>query len=96
MIRWTCGPFAEAERRVEMFAFRVVQQEKLQEILSELEKVKEIIDTGTTEEKLLASMLQLELEQNLYILLGVDDGQTENSEIFGKTIPEFIAKRTKT
>ena len=44
---WTCGPFKEANDRLEQMAFRVEQMRVFMEVLEEHEKIEEVLETGT-------------------------------------------------
>ena len=82
---WTCGPFKEAEDNLARMVFRAEQMKVFMDVLEEAEQIEKILETGTTEEKLLASLVQLDIDKKLDILLGVPDGNEEtNDEIFGK------------
>ena len=96
---WTCGPFLEIQQRRELINFKITQQMVLQSILDELQSVEEVIESGNSEEQLVASMMKLEIEAKLYTILGIsDDGnrQTESDEILRETILKSISGITKT
>jgi len=96
---WTCGPFMEFQQRRELVNFRITQQMMLQSILDELQSVEDVIDSGSTEEKLIAAMMKQEIEAKLYTILGISDdgnGQTKSDEILRETILKSISGITKT
>ncbi len=80
-MRWTCGPFKEADDRCDKFGFRMLQQHKLLEMLESIEKVDTIAEQSDLEEQAYIALLKLELEQKFEVLLGVGNGQSKDSEI---------------
>ena len=93
---WTCGPFKEAEDNLEKTIFRAEQMKIFLELLEELDRVDYLIENGSKEEKLLASMVKLDLDEKLQILLGTgDEQQAENDKIPGKTILESFEGSTE-
>ena len=77
---WTCGPFKEAEDNLARMVFRAEQMKVFMDVLEEAEQIEKILETGTTEEKLLASLVQLDIDKKLDILLGVPDGNEETND----------------
>ena len=93
---WTCGPFKEVQDRLEDMVFRAEQMTVFLNILEESQKIDEILETGTTEEKLIAAMLKLEIDKKLDTIIGIPDGNKEkNDEILGKTILESFERLTE-
>ena len=93
---WTCGPFKEANDRLERMVFRAEQMKVFMDVLDESKKVEEVIETGTPEEKLLAAMMQLDIDRKIDVLIGVPDGnEEENDEISGETILESLQRYAK-
>lgn len=93
---WTCGPFKEAEDNLARMVFRAEQMKVFMDVLEEAEQIEKILETGTTEEKLLASLVQLDIDKKLDILLGVPDGNEEtNDEISGETVLESLQRYAK-
>ena len=62
---WTCGPFKEAADKLETMVFKAEQMRIFMETLEEAEKIDEIIENGSTEEKLLASMVKLDVDKRI-------------------------------
>ena len=61
--------------------------------LEEAERIDEIIETGTKEEKLIASMMKLDVDKKIETLIGVPDGNEEkDAEISGETILESLER----
>ena len=86
---WTCGPFKKANDDLERTIFRAEQMHVFMETLEEAKKIDDLIETGTTEEKLLASLMKLDIDKKIETLIGVPDGnEEENAEISGETILE--------
>ena len=84
---WTCGPFKEANDRLDLMVFKAEQMKIFMETLDEVNKVDEIIQNGTLDEKLLASMIKLDVDKKLETLIGIPDGHKEkDDEILGETI----------
>tara|TARA_B100000575_G_C23038540_1_gene597716 strand:+ start:612 stop:908 length:297 start_codon:yes stop_codon:yes gene_type:complete len=77
---WTCGPFKEAEDKLDNMIFRAEQMKVFLELLEESSKVDKIIENGTDEDKTLASLVKLDLDQKLQILLGIADEQQEEDD----------------
>jgi len=94
---WTCGPFKEAQDRLENAAWKLEQTSLLWSIIEEYKEIEKQLVTGTVEEKLLASLMKIENEKRLNIILGItEDGNKEaNDEIFGEAILESIFGTTK-
>lgn len=94
---WTCGPFKEAQDRLEKSAWKLEQTSLLMEIIEEHKELEKQIVTGTVEEKLLASLMKLENENRLNLILGItEDGNKEtNDEISGEALLESILDRAK-
>lgn len=96
MAFWTCGPFKEAEDRRNKVQFRFEQMAKFMEILDNLKKMDETIETGSLEDKYLALLMKQDVEQDLNTILGIEnDGKEENKEILGKAILESLTRTTK-
>ena len=90
---WTCGPFKEAADKLELMVFKAEQMRVFMETLDEAAKCDEIIESGTTEEKLLASMIKLDIDKKIETLIGIPDGnEEENDEISGETILESLER----
>lgn len=88
---WTCGPFKKANDDLQKMIFRAEQMKIFLDTLEEAKKIDEIIDTGTPEEKLIASMMKLEVDTKIETLIGVPDGnKKENAEILRETILESL------
>ena len=93
---WTCGPFKEANDRLERMVFRVEQMRVFMEVLEEHEKIEEVLETGTPDEKLLAGLMKLDIDKKLEVLIGVPDGyEKENDEVPRETILESLERLTK-
>ena len=93
---WTCGPFKEANDRLERMVFRVEQMRVFMEVLEEHEKIEEVLETGTPDEKLLAGLMKLDIDKKLEVLIGVPDGYEEkNDEVPRETILESLERLTK-
>ena len=91
---WTCGPFKECNDRMENMAFRIEQMRIFTELLEEDKSNQNVIENGSAEEKLLASMIQLDIDKKMATLLGVPNGREKKvDEISGETVLEFIDKR---
>ena len=90
---WTCGPFKKANDDLERMIFRAEQMHVFMETLEEAKKIDDLIETGTTEEKLLASLMKLDIDKKIETLIGVPDGnEKENAEISGETILESLER----
>ena len=90
---WTCGPFKKANDDLERMIFRAEQMRVFMETLEEAKKIDDLIETGTTEEKLLASLMKLDIDKKIETLIGVPDGnEEENAEISGETILESLER----
>ena len=88
---WTCGPFKKANDDLQKMIFRAEQMKIFMETLDESKRIDEIIETGTVEEKLLASMMKLDIDKQIDTLLGIPDGnEKENAEISRETILESL------
>ena len=93
---WTCGPFKEAEERLANMSFKMEQMQHLMMLIEEDKENQLIIKTGSDDEKLIASMIQLDIDKKMEILLGVSDGNEEkNDEISREALLEFVNQRTK-
>ena len=93
---WTCGPFKEAEDRRKRAQFKFEQMGKFMEIIDNLKKMDETIETGSVEDKYLAMLMKLDVERDLDIILGIeDDGKEENKEILGKAILKSLTRPTE-
>ena len=90
---WTCGPFKEAIDRVAMMAYKAEQMKIFLEILEEDEKNQELLVSGSFDEKLIASMIQLDIDKKMATILGIPDGHEEtNDEISREALLELIRK----
>ena len=90
---WTCGPFKKANDDLKQMVFRAEQMKVFLDTLEEAERIDEIIDTGTKEEKLIASMMKLDVDKKIETLIGVPDGNEEkDAEISGETILESLER----
>jgi len=88
---WTCGPFKEAADRLEMMVFKAEQMRIFMETLEESQKVEELIVSGSLEDKLVASMVKLDIDKKLETLIGIPDGyEEENDEIPREAILESL------
>jgi len=94
---WTCGPFKEAEERAELMAFKAEQMSKLLQVIEESKANEEILENGTDTEKLLASIVQIEIDNKIATLLGVpiDGTEKENDEVLREVLFEHIGKGPK-
>lgn len=93
---WTCGPFKEANDRLENMIFRAEQMRVFMEVLDEHEKIEEVLETGSPDEKLLAGLMKLDIDKKLEVLIGVPDGyEEENDEVPRETILESLERLTK-
>jgi len=91
---WTCGPFKEMEDRRENMAYRMEQMEIFLKVIEEDKNNQEIIASGSFDEKMIASLIQLDIDKRMAILLGVPDGNEKtNDEISRETLLELIRKR---
>lgn len=96
MAFWTCGPFKEAEDRKQRVQFRFEQMAKFMEILDNLKKMDETIETGSLEDKYLAMLMKQDVERDLNTILGIEnDGKKEDTEILGKAILESLTRTTE-
>lgn len=90
---WTCGPFKKANDDLKQMVFRAEQMKVFLDTLEEAERIDEIIETGTKEEKLIASMMKLDVDKKIETLIGVPDGNEEkDAEISGETILESLER----
>jgi len=88
---WTCGPFKEAADKLEMMVFKAEQMRIFMETLEESQKVEELIVSGSLEDKLVASMVKLDIDKKLETLIGIPDGyEEENDEIPREAILESL------
>lgn len=93
---WTCGPFKEAADNLDRMVYRAEQMKLFMETLDEAKKLDEIIETGTPEEKLLASMMKLDIDKKIEILIGIPDGNEEkDDEISRETLLESLERFTE-
>lgn len=93
---WTCGPFKEAIDRAEKMAYRAEQMKLFLEILEEDQKNQELIVSGSFDEKLVATMIQQDIDKKMATILGIPNGNEEkNDEISRETLLELIGKRTE-
>ena len=66
------------------------------EIIENLKKVDETIESGSLEDKYLAMLMKLDVERDLDIILGIEnDGKKEDKEILGKAILESLTRPTE-
>ena len=77
---WTCGPFKEAEERLERMVFRIEQMKMFLEILEEDKNNQEIIVSGSLDEKLVASMVQQDIDNKIATILGIPNGNEEKDD----------------
>jgi hypothetical protein len=90
---WTCGPFKESVERSKRTAFRMEQMKILMDILEENKINQELMENGTPDEQLLATMIQSDIDKKIGILLGVPDGREKKTdEISREAVLEFIDK----
>lgn len=88
---WTCGPFKKANDNLQKMIFRAEQMKVFMETLDESKRLDDLIVNGTTEEKLLAAMMKLDVDKQIDTLLGIPDGnEKENAEISGETVFESL------
>ena len=94
---WTCGPFKKAHDRVERMSYKAEQMKMFMELLEEDKANKELLENGTSDEKLLASLAQLEIDKKIATLLGVpyDGSEEKNDEILRAVLLEHVGKRTE-
>ena len=93
---WTCGPFKAINDRCAQTAFNIAQTQVFVELLEEEKLNQELIKNGSAEARQLASLLQLDIDKKMQILLGVPDGtKATNDEILGKTVCKPIDKTAK-
>jgi hypothetical protein len=93
---WTCGPFKEAHQRLDQMVFKGEQMKHLLDLLEELEKIENILLESSPEEKMLATLMKLDTEERLNILLGINNGHEEkDDEVSGKAVLESVFNRTK-
>jgi len=93
---WTCGPFKEANDRLERMVFRAEQMKVFMEVLEEHEQIEKVLETGSPDEKLLAGLMKLDIDKKLDVLIGVPDGyEEENDEVPRETILESLERLTK-
>lgn len=94
---WTCGPFKKAHDRVEKMSYRVEQMKVFMDILEEDKTNQEILENGTTDEKLIARLAQLEIDRKIATLLGVpyDGSEETNDEILRTVLLEHVRKGTE-
>ena len=93
---WTCGPFKQFEDRIAQRAFKMEQMEHLMALIEQDRENQELILSGTPDEKLIASMIQLDIDKKMAILLGVTDGNEKTKdEISRETLLKLINQGTK-
>ena len=90
---WTCGPFKKANDNLKNMIFKAEQMKVFLEILEESKKIDELIEKGTEEEKLIASIMKLDVDKKIETLIGVPDGnEEENAKISRETILESLER----
>ena len=90
---WTCGPFKEAADKLNLMVFKAEQMRVFMETVEEAKKIEELIENGDPNEKLIASLMKLDIDKKLETLIGVPDGYEEtNDEISGETILESLER----
>lgn len=88
---WTCGPFKKSADNLEMMIFKAEQMKIFMDILEESKKIDELILKGTDDEKLLASLMKLDVDQKLETLIGIPDGNEKKiTEISREAIFESL------
>jgi hypothetical protein len=93
---WTCGPFKKANDRLEMMVFKAEQMRLFMETIEESTKLDDLIENGTPDEKLLASMIKFDIDKKLETLIGVHDGyEKKNDEIPREAVFESLKRLTK-
>lgn len=93
---WTCGPFKEAADNLAQMVFKAEQNKHLMDVLEQLEKIEKIIKEGTEEERLLAVLMKLDIEDKLDVLLGIKNGrEKKNDEISREALLKSFSNPTK-
>jgi len=93
---WTCGPFKEANDRLEKMIFRAEQMRVFMDVLDEHEQIEKVLENGSPDEKLLAGLMKLDIDKKLEILIGVPDGYEEkDDEVPRETILESLERLTE-
>lgn len=93
---WTCGPFKEAQDRLDRMVFKGEQMKRLLDLIEEIEHADHLIKEGDPDEILLANLMKLDLEQKLDVLLGINNGNKEkDDEVSREALLESIFERTK-
>jgi len=93
---WTCGPFKEANDRVETMAFRAEQMRIFLELLEEDKANQEVISSGSLDEQLIAKMIQLDIDKKMATILGVPSGNEEtDDEISRETLLKHVRERAE-
>tara|TARA_B100000963_G_C22339742_1_gene542434 strand:- start:81 stop:377 length:297 start_codon:yes stop_codon:yes gene_type:complete len=93
---WTCGPFKEAQDRLDRMIFKSEQMKHLLDLIEEIEHTDQIISKGDPNEILLANLMKLDIEQKLDVLLGINNGNKEkDDEVSREALLESIFERTK-
>lgn len=93
---WTCGPFKEAADNLDRMIYKAEQMRVFMETLEEAKKLDKLIETGTAEEKLLASMMKLDLDKKIEILIGIPDGNEEkNDEVSREALLKSFERLTE-
>ena len=94
---WTCGPFKDAADRAASMAYKAEQMKVFMEVLEDLENNQEILENGSPDEKIIASLAQIEIDKKIATLLGVpyDASEEKNDEVLREVLFEYVGKRTK-
>lgn len=94
---WTCGPFKEAADRSAMMAYRAEQMKVFMEVLDELKLNQELLQNGNSDEKIMASFAQIEIDKKIATLLGVpyDGTEESNEEVLRKILFEHVGEGTE-
>ena len=93
---WTCGPFKEAQDRMEKIVFKSEQMKHLIDLIEEMNHLDKMIEEGKTDEAMMARLMKLDVEQRLDVLLGINNGNKEkNDEISREALLESILSRTE-
>lgn len=92
---WTCGPFKDCVDRLNLANFKMEQMRVFLDLLEEDKANQDIVKNGLPREQLLATLVQLDIDKKMAILLGVPDGTKEKTnEISRKTVFEPIHKKS--
>ena len=96
MAFWTCGPFKEVEDRRKRVQFKFEQRAKFMEIIDNLKKMDEKIETGSLEDKYLAMLMKQDVERDLDTILGIEnDGKEKDEEILREAILKSFTRSTE-